>query len=268
MESLFQKFSLQNLLRQSFCGVVFFIPLYLFAPCQLGEWSKVTSWESGAFLLFSSVALCLGTIIYHLEKNLYSYSVQTVFELLSDWKVPPLFCTPLAVFFVLAIVCALAFSVSCVWCVCCAFGVVLAIVFFVGMICLLFLPVSLRVIERTQECWFLEEKLLGNGATDHHVRMRAIAKRVASWSDFIHCTQSCCFAWLLGCALCRFVLCNESFCYPCLISTWDADSPLMLSVFIALVVLVLELVFDWHRYQHVIKMTKMSGLFFSKQLSK
>ncbi len=266
MDTLFQKFSLQNLLRQFFCGVVFFIPPYLFAPGYLGEWSQVTSLESGAFLLFSAVALCLGTIIYHLEKNLYSYSVQTVFELLPDWAVAPLFCMPVAVALVLAIIWSSLCCVSCLACICCVFGGVIGLVFVMGIIALLFSPASRRVIARTQECWFLEEKMLKNDSTDSHIRMCAIAKRVSSWSDFIHCTQSCCFAWLLGCALCRYVLYHDVYCYPCLIAAWDAESPLLFSVHVALVVLLLELMFDWHRYQHVIKMTKMSGLRFSNLL--
>lgn len=40
------------------------------------------------------------------------------------------------------------------------------------------------------------------------------------------------------------------------------------SVVIALCILVLELVFDWHRYQHVIKMTEMSGLYNRSSLFK
>ena len=79
MDSFLQKFSLQNLLRQFFCGVVFFVPLYLFAREKMPA-TDLLKWESGVFFLFSSVALAVGTIIYHLEKNLYSYPLMYMYE--------------------------------------------------------------------------------------------------------------------------------------------------------------------------------------------
>ena len=270
MDSLLHKFSLQNLLRQFFCGVVFFVPIYLFAKPMLGEFTNLHRWETGTFLLFASLSGIIGTIIYHLEKNIYSYSIQTLFELLDSWKSKPLFCVPCAVALVIAIVCSPYFLDTTTW------GCIVPLIVFlliVVLICWLFSTAFAKVKERTRECWYCEEKALNIEPAIKNMQIYAIAKRVSAWSDFIHCTQSCCFAWLFGCLACKIV-CHgsECACYfsrfqcPCMVC-FD-DRLMSYSVLLALCTLLLELVFDWHRYQHVIKMTEMSGLYHRSSLFK
>lgn len=104
-----------------------------------------------------------------------------------------------------------------------------------------------KVVERTQKIWIIEigtavlpEKDAKGDLKYTPSDRNAIAQKLATWSDFIHCTQSCCFAWIVGCAL------ADGLCAAC-------EEP---SVLIAILILILEFLFDWHRYQHVLDITK------------
>ena len=269
MEAFLHKFSLQNCLRQFFCGVVFFVPMYLFAKPMLGEFSNLHSWTTGTFLLFASLSGIIGTIVYHLEKNIYSYFIQTIFELLESWKSKPLFCLPCAAVLVISLVCSPCFHDTTSWC--CVVPLIIFLLIVV-LICWLFTSAFAKVQERTRECWYCEEKVFNIEPTIKNMQVYAIAKRVSAWSDFIHCTQSCCFAWLFGCLACKIHHGSECTCcfnrLLCQCQECFDDRLMSYSVVIALCILVLELVFDWHRYQHVIKMTEMSGLYNRSSLFK
>jgi len=72
-----------------------------------------------------------------------------------------------------------------------------------------------------------------------------IMRRVANWSDFIHCGQCCAFAWMLG-----------SYCvlFYCLLDD-RGNVPFVrinLGLLCSLLLLSLELIADWHRYHHVL----------------
>lgn len=263
MEPLFQNFSLQNLLRQFFCGVVFFVPLWLFGevhkyetcPCSLFD---ITQWGTGTFFLFASLASIIGTIIYHIEKNLYSYSVQTVFELLDSWETKPLVVTPIAAALIFSIALTpFFFETTGMWVIVAWF----VFCFILTTMAWLFTNAFRRVIKRTEMCWLLEERAM-NESMLNNIKMYAIAKRISSWSDFIHCTQSCCFSWLFGCALCKFRL-SFSDCsfYPYYFDASNMEQMMVKSIGVVLCILVLELIFDWHRYIHVIRMTKKAAFF-------
>lgn len=77
---------------------------------------------------------------------------------------------------------------------------------------------------------------------------------------------------LLGCLACKIHHGSECTCcfnrLLCQCQECFDDRLMSYSVVIALCILVLELVFDWHRYQHVIKMTEMSGLYNRSSLFK
>lgn len=251
MDSFLQKFSLRNLLRQFFCGVVFFVPLWLFTQnpgCQCCTCSvlDITRWETGTFLLFAALASVIGTIVYHVEKNLYSYLVQTLFESCAKYKNWQMRVVPLLVAGAITLMISPLFQLTedkvdvfnCY---------MIALLFFV-VICIfnvLFTESFFKVLIRTRACWIIEEQFSDKSSEDRLARW-AIAKRISSWSDFIHCSQSCCFAWLLGCILCKFANNTE---------VHNAEL-FGLSLEVVASILFLEIIFDWHRYQHVLSMTE------------
>ena len=329
VQSIFDKFSLQNLFRQFFCGFVFIVSFCLFASGNTTEnltWSQLEGflkgihWELSLLIALAVAACIIGTIIYHLEKNLYSYSLQAFFESI-DYCINPtqegtdkdkkggnvvfliLFSILWSLFFVLvvepqrifAIFSSISQGISCqrifnhsaaflaviisfpifgiiAYCfsqICYIIALVLAVVGYVIFCCAInisffnseilvwilvllfpfpFLLVSRKVINRTQMIWIIEtgsENQLPqkNDKGDLHLSIpdkRTIAKKLATWSDFIHCTQSCCFAWIAGCWI------ADGFCAAC-------NQP---SVRVAFFILLLEIFFDWHRYQHVLDITK------------
>lgn len=251
MDSFLQKFSLQNLLRQFFCGVVFFVPLWLFTQacgykCCSCSIVDITTWEAGTFFLFASLASVIGTIIYHIEKNLYSYSIQTLFEVCSRHGNLHMRVVPLLVAGAITLVVSPLFHISDMEKIFDCYMVALIFFIVVSIFNVLFTDSFIKVMKRTRVCWFIEEQISDKSSVDMFARW-AVAKRISSWSDFIHCTQSCCIAWLLGCALCKLIENNADMCM------WN--EPLFeLSILIAGSVLFLEIIFDWHRYQHVIAM--------------
>lgn len=258
MDALLKNFSLQNLLRQFFCGAVFFVPLYLFSPYE--NLSLHTFSEVSSFLIFVFVSLSaiIGTIIYHIEKNLYSYFVQLVFESIHRRiRSSVLPCVIVALLITVALSPLSNDRMSAVWISFCFFVVLL-------VVAVLFRGDFTQVLSRTRKCWIIEGVQLDDKSSAVSWQKRAIAVKVAEWSTFIHCVQCCCLSWLLGCACCYFLFIepafNSSFSQFC--RAWLCLEQLIFSVKIAISLLFLELVFDWHRYQHVIAMT--SGPFFPK----
>ena len=246
MDSLLHKFSLQNLLRQFFCGVVFFVPPWLFARTQLLQVFGVEQGNAGMYLIFGALASIIGTVIYHIEKNLYSYSIQTLFEACSKYRNWHMRVVPLLVAGAITLAVSPLFYIPQREEIFDCFMV--ALIFFVVMwiFNVLFTDSFVKVMRRTRACWFIEEQTVDNGSEDMFAR-RSVAKRISSWSDFIHCTQSCCFAWLLGCASCKFVAKGSA----------ELHEPFFwCSIVVTFFILFLEIIFDWHRYQHVIAITE------------
>ena len=254
MDSFLQKFSLQNLLRQFFCGVVFFVPLYLFAREKMPA-TDLLRWESGAFFLFSSVALAVGTIIYHLEKNLYSYPLMYMYERLifknhadgcsSEIK----FSFWWLIWCVAGVACLLLlgcthFLVSWPW------PVFMAFAFFWLLIVTWMLLESSEnmIVERTWEQWGIEyeashktrENNLLNEQKNKSVQYAA-AEKIATWSDFIHCVQCCCFAWIFGSLLALYL-------------TETIVKGFYQGLTAAFFLLAAEMIIDMHRYRFVRKM--------------
>ena len=264
MDSLLHKFSLQNLLRQFFCGVVFFVPLWLFwldAGCECCSCllMDITKWETGAFLLFASFASVIGTIIYHVEKNLYSYSTQLVFEMLAK-KVDStasriLVCVVLSLF---CLVCLIGFGV-----------IYLLLLIPCAFIALAILTNGKRVVERTQQCWIIERYPMSGNAEKNtfkkdelvsFMQSRCIAEKLSTWSDFIHCVQSCCFSWVVGCIFCTSSSFRVLTANSCAKKNELLDMDILISdsLYIVVTILLLLFLFDWHRYQHIIAMTEGS----------
>ena len=262
MDSFLQKFSLQNLLRQFFCGVVFFVPLYLFAREKMPA-TDLLKWESGVFFLFSSVALAVGTIIYHLEKNLYSYPLMYMYERFifhnkkedSSREASPF--NWWLIWCIAGVACLLVlgcrhFLVSCPWLV------LMTLAFFWLLIVTRMLLESSdsMIAGPTLQQWRIEyeasQKRRENKLLDELENKSvqyAAAEKIATWSDFIHCVQSCCFAWIFGSLLAYYL-------------TETVVEGFYQGLTAAFVLLAAEMIIDMHRYRFAITVFSQTDIGF------
>ena len=251
MDSLLQKFSPHNLLRQFFCGVVFFVPLYLFAKEKMPA-TKLESWESGTFLLFSSVALAVGTIIYHIEKNLYSYPLQYmyeryIFQCQKDDNVAPVKAFNLWIIWcTVGVACLLVLGCR-HFCVSLPWLVLMIIVFFWLLIVTRMLLESSEkmIVKPTLRLWRIEyetsQKLHGDNQLYNHenkIEKYAAVHKIATWSDFIHCVQGCCFAWIFGSLMAYYL-------------TGEVIKGFYQGLTVAFILLSAEMIVDMHRYRFI-----------------
>lgn len=263
MDSLFQKFSIQHFLRQFFCGVVFFVPIYLFSRDEIGTVCHVEKWETGTFLLFASLASIIGTIIYHLEKNLYSYPLMYLYtryffknatdntvdippKLRWGWVILLFLC--FAFLFVLKCVNLLPCGTGgswCTWCSCCVLFILTLVGLLIVSACVLGSDVKL-IINPTLEMWKVEYsakvseniEAVPSEKNDESCLQKAAVEKLAKWSDFIHCGQSCCFAWILG-SLISYEI------------TGSCERVFWIGIVVSVCILAAEMVVDMHRYRFV-----------------
>ncbi|MBQ2869601.1 MAG: hypothetical protein IJE88_06205 [Akkermansia sp.] len=262
MDSFLQKFSLQNLLRQFFCGVVFFVPLWLFARTRIVEILGVEKGNTGVYLAFAALASVVGTIIYHLEKNLYSYPLMYVYE---KWifkgnetdfgrekgqgklTSPPemkfhiwLLWIMVAIF-VMMVLLECRHFVSWPWIAILVFaGFWLCVVTHLLLECESVVPMTMKVwkIEYLAAKQRVEEV---SSLDDKTIEKYSAAEKIATWSDFIHCVQSCCFAWIFGSLLAYYI-------------TGTIVRGFYQGLTTAFMLLAAEMIIDMHRYRFVRKM--------------
>lgn len=200
----------------------------------------ITKWETGTFLLFAALASVIGTIIYHLEKNLHSYPLQLAYEYHYQGSgIMKSIGILLLTFAPIVSLCAVEY-----------FNKPSLLIFIVAG-CYLLLAISLlrtgkkRLIESTLNQWLWEEKAgqLNKDAvlpinSDENLKKVATMKKISTWSDFIHCVQSCCFAWIFGSLLAYYI-------------SGSSVSGFYHGMTIAFMLLVAELIIDMHRYRFV-----------------
>lgn len=260
MDKFFSGFNLQNLLRQFCCGVVFFVPLFLFVPVQFNYmWHRARIGED-KLVCVAVLSFIIGTIIYHLEKNLYSYLIQAFFESARTFLL-----LSVLIIFVLGVI-GLCI-VGC--CLPTLIGIASVLLIIACIICFLipifskdfnlkaaddptdriYCKVVDKLVDRTERCWRIEELAnVGQGSC-----WCATAKKVSIWSDFIHCVQSCCFAWILG-TIAAYYLHSFHSC-GCDAAHCIHLYHMSVGVVIAMAILLVEIGIDAHRYIHVIRMT-------------
>ncbi|MDD6814213.1 MAG: hypothetical protein PUD60_07430 [Akkermansia muciniphila] len=245
MDKLIGQFKLQNFLRQMFCGVVFLLPFFLFpatvqlCPCVPKFYACFPQPGDLDFAQLSALAVLaviIGTIIYHIEKNVLSYPIQIIFRLISQrnagWKKLIL---PWVVSVV--VVGCIIFGLSRIPNISVLLWTVVGCVLLVCLLTSVFAGKS-GIVKDTRRLWIREDSEHAESGGDD----KAVLKRVGTWADFIHCGQSCAIAWLLGSFLCNACLGwklngNPFYCH---------------GLFLAGALLVLEIFIDWHRYQHVL----------------
>lgn len=241
MDKLIGQFKLQNFLRQMFCGVVFLLPFFIFpsvtqlCPCVPKFYAFLPQpgdFDFAQLTALAVIASIVGTIIYHIEKNVLSYPVQVCFRLVS--RSFPSWGKWILLLFVS--ICLFFFRNSLLPDIPSSYSSTVIIVMFVCMLTSAFAN-KCGIVSDTHRLWALEDSEKETSGTND----KAILKRVGTWSDFIHCGQSCAIAWILGSLLCNVSLGG------CL----SNDTVYHHGIFLAVVLLILEVFIDWHRYQHV-----------------
>ena len=246
MDKFLGAFSLQNFLRQFFCGVVFFVPFFLYdSYIELNRW--LVSGTPKAVCL-GALACVIGTIIYHFEKNLYSYATQIAFESMARRRerwgkkfyfyTCSLICMAYPILYILSDIVGRTFDLKS------ATATIASLVLTsCGVFAMYFAAKGyhIGVIKRTEDLWKLE---VSKRQTRH------VCSKIDNWASFIHCAQSCCFAWLLGCAIVESTTCACCCGCPCCAEQIPScHAPYVL------IILAFEALFDWHRYQHVLSIT-------------
>ena len=205
------------------------------------------------FTCLAVLSIIIGTLIYHFEKNIWSYGLQILFtsNKLSVWcciwiigavlfgviAIVSIFISPRVLFLILCISLVVAFS-ACLLSVFCVEG---------------------ACVEITEQMWLAEagKKIPDKGGALDGESAKIIMAKVSTWSDFIHCGQSCAWAWILG----------SSFAYQ-LIEKPILQVGFWIGLFSAVLLLVAEAFIDWHRWQHIVKVADVipcaKGCFYSR----
>ncbi len=257
MDKFIGQFSLQNILRQMFCGVVFLLPFFLFHSIVVLEGHAIeidfrnvcttlhelhlSGWE---MTCLSILAIIIGTLIYHLEKNIWSYGLQILFTsrigkrrlwvlvaLVSALGLP-IFVPRECIFDLPDVLTYNNFS-----------SFVLIIAFFImsSSIFVSCLCISYNVMTETRNMWIAEGG--GSETKNNSDTRKIIMDKVSTWSDFVHCGQSCAWAWILGSMSAYILFKNNDILTPFYQNGILAAGGLLIA----------EALIDWHRWQHVMR---------------
>lgn len=200
------------------------------------------------FTCLAVLSIIIGTLIYHLEKNIWSYELQLLFTT----NRPVTRCFLLLISPVLFVVIVSIWSS--LWVLFLIFLVVAFSACLVSVFC-----VKGDCVEITEQMWLAEagKKTPDKGGSLDGESAKIIMAKVSTWSDFIHCGQSCAWAWILG----------SSFAYQLF------EKPILqvgfwIGLFSAVLLLVAEAFIDWHRWQHIVKVADVipcaKGCFYSR----
>ena len=275
MDKFLGAFSLQNFLRQFFCGVVFFVPFFLYGQTPLAAWLESgqdnPDWCAPKVAALGVLACIVGTIIYHFEKNLYSYGIQCIFEWghAKEWR-----CIARSIIIVIIVIIVAILAILAILVICPHYY--LATLFIaISIFCLpSFYSTFCDLLHgRTRKLWVAEHicptanstRKLASYVTGTLSKIPSdaipiIAERISKWSDYIHCVQSCCFAWMLSTIMAHFQA--QQIIKLCSADGLDKLYDLVrncewrFQILIPLCILILEAIFDWHRYQHVLAITE------------
>lgn len=244
MDKLFGQFSLQNILRQMFCGVVFLLPFFIFpsitqlCPCVpkfYALFPQPGDFDFAQLTYLAVLSIIVGTLIYHLEKNLWSYGLQVIF--FSRLCVRIVFLIIAAIVPISGIVIAFRSENE---------NVVLYLIpSIIGILAVIVSSfcVCCNEARTTDDIWLAEagKKRLDKSATPDRRSAQIIMGKVSTWSDFIHCGQSCAWAWIIGSTFAYFLLHGHA----------ELVVPYRTGIIASVCLLFAEAFIDWHRWQHV-----------------
>lgn len=263
MNHFFNSFGISNYIRQMMCGIIYFIPFFLFARSSTECFLKngQGDWSSTKLLVVAVVAACIGTLIYHVEKNLLGYSSQVFRAWCKNSKWPvwvALIFMALAAILPLPVM-ARGHKEGVVetlthWLMNGETPVLMAI-------CLAILPLFLlisagrsnsdsgkperafdRTVKETRNAWRAASVRWSDTENSSQLReIREISERESNWADFIHCGQTSAISWILG-SITAIHLNQanvvDSYLFWCGIS-------------IALWLLAFEFFCEWHKSLHI-----------------
>lgn len=281
MNAILSQFSITVLIRQFFCGVVFFLPAMLAGSgdAQLSQ-LLLKSESSFAIGLFVALACIIGTIIHHIEKNSYSYVLQGFFCYIKDNEsAKSRSYNIIGGFTILLVLISIICGLIDAW----FWLAVVVISFFVVLNLSCFLDKLLTI---NQKIWIISETSKIH-RDDDYLRLNlsaknAILKRLDAWADNIHCVQSCCFAWLLGLCFARYLVTQGEYTmiifakmsatsieYSTVFDSGLAEAQLQSfsgwSTVLAFLLLFWEACFEWHRFQHIFHIVGSMEISFKKQ---
>lgn len=276
MKEFLGKFSLSLILRQFFCGVVFCVPCILAFSPMGADLNKFSGLSSEALIAIAVISLITGTVIYHIEKNAYSYFIQCLLLLLLkiiNRKKNELFTIVIVVSIALVVSFALLI-----------FYAYISLAIIVGIIAILLIMYFSGIASFYQKVWSIDKpkksntKLIVIGRRDYDskneqafgkhrgIKPYLILGHLDTWSDNIHCVQCCCFAWLSGIVFTNWIASHGSdYCvFQCNTAgeiihgsiSAALKSPDCLCVY---VLLILEVLFEFHRFYHLYKITEESS---------
>lgn len=242
MDKVFDKFSLSLILRQLLCGVVFFLP-------QLQYGIKI---GDSLALSIGFLSLIIGTFIYHIEKNTYSYLVQGILYKLIQKN--------LLVTDILALIFIVLCGYLCLEIWDSAFFALLLMIIVCASI-----GFSIILIDFYEKVWSIDKDTRFKG--EIIIKPSRILAHLDTWSDNIHCIQCCCFAWILGSLFSKYAKiqyivgkCGFVDCVTFIKSKEDMTWGILTSrgCLIAYLILVLELFFEFHRFYHLYKISEQN----------
>lgn len=280
MNHFLNSFGISNYIRQMMCGIIYFIPFFLFSRSSTECFLKngQGDWSSTKLLVVAVVAACIGTLIYHVEKNLLGYSSQ-VFRAWCKHKHPKCPVVTAMIFMILAailplIVMAWGYKKGVVevlihwlmeWRISVLIAIFLAILPSFLLISALYTnlfqqqnskkaerdwektePAFDKTVEETRNAWKASSVRwfdMENPPRLHEIR--EISERESNWADFIHCGQTSAISWILGSI--TAVHLNQA----------NVDSSLFwCGISIALWLLAFEFFCEWHKSLHIDYMVK------------
>lgn len=268
MNDFLGKFSLSLILRQFFCGVVFCVPCMLTCFPDGFTIDAVSEFSTDILLPVAIASLIIGTVIYHVEKNTYSYAIQGLFltvletfSFIKDKRVSSKIETYKMYFHILLIILMAVDSFLFFWvddrniwmCVS-------------GAAALLVVNLMLSsIVTFYQKAWSIDQqRVLGANSS---IDAKLVMGHLDTWSDNIHCVQCCCFAWLAGSAFSHWLsirnIMDTCQCMRAVFgSSWEVLNTsihwAILSPYgkLACIILFLELIFEFHRFRHLYKIVK------------
>lgn len=261
--------------------VLFFLPSLLAYGADDKVYQVLLKAESSFAIGLFVVSSCIvGTIIHHLEKNTYSYVLQAGFSYVQHIKSSGdrqcAGCVVLLGMLFMLIILALSYQACiCLFFVVVTFTLVITLLFFLN-----------NLVEITEKLWIISEIAKVNQEELNHRKYPreriAILNRLDTWSDNIHCVQSCCFAWLLGLCFARYLVTQGEYTmiifakmsatsieYSTVFDSGLAEAQLQSfsgwSTVLAFLLLFWEACFEWHRFQHIFHIVGSMEISFKKQ---
>lgn len=200
------------------------------------------------FTCLAVISIIIGTLIYHLEKNIWSYGIQSIFSSRGNVLCRLFVITVELILLIIPPVFILSNFLSSILDVrkheTLLFVVLLAIIVAISALVVSLACIFRRIVDDTKEMWLAEKGEVVSASTGalNGNASKIIMEKVSTWSDFIHCGQSCAWAWIYGSSLAYLLLQKNTLLTPFYTS----------GLLAAVLLLIAEALIDWHRWKFVL----------------